>query len=113
MTQELSVGRRNSESVGIASVLRVDDSAFVSKVTHHESFRDHKLPFGPREIFSVTPSAILVEFDFNFGDRQIKFVIKRGTLPALAVCPGVEGRPCKAAIQTEARTIRIQTIFST
>ena len=48
MTQELSVGRRNSESVGIASVLRVDDSAFVSKVTRHESFRGHKLPFGAR-----------------------------------------------------------------
>ena len=79
----------------------------------HESFRDHKLPFGPREIFSVTPSATPVEFDFKFGDWQIKFVIKRGTLPVLAVCPEVEGRPCKAAIQTEARTIRIQTIFST
>ena len=35
MTQELSVGRRNSESVGIASALRVNDSTFVSKVTRH------------------------------------------------------------------------------
>ena len=55
----------------------------------HESFRDHKLPFGPHEIFSVAPSAILVEFDFKFGDRQIKSIIKRGALPVLAVCPGV------------------------
>ena len=63
--------------MGIASVLRVNESTFVSKVTRHESFRDHKLPFRPREVFSLTPSATLVKFDSKSDDRQIKFIIKR------------------------------------
>ena len=63
--------------MGVASVLRVNDSTFVSKVTRHESFRDHKLPFRPREVFSLTPSATLVKFDSKSDDRQIKFIIKR------------------------------------
>ena len=63
--------------MGVASVLRVNESTFVSKVTRHESFRDHKLPFRPREVFSLTPSATLVKFDSKSDDRQIKFIIKR------------------------------------
>ena len=49
----------------------------MSKVTRHESFRDHKLPFRQREVFSLTPSATLVKFDSKSDDRQIKFIIKR------------------------------------
>ena len=63
--------------MGVASVLRVNESTFVSKVTRHESFRDHKLPFRQREVFSLTPSATLVKFDSKSDDRQIKFIIKR------------------------------------
>ena len=75
--------------MGVASVLRVNESTFMSNVTRRESFHDHKLPFRSREVFSLTPTVTLVKFDSKFDDRRIKFIIKHITLQVLVVCPEV------------------------
>ena len=89
MTQELSVGRRNSVSVGIASVLYGACGSARNELLWSSCARSkrHFVATSPSLVHArsfLTPTPM--EFDSKFGDRQTKFVIKRGALGLTGAC---------------------------